>query len=281
MLIPTGDNRPDFIRRGRIVALATAVAMLAAACATGPAPSSGSGTVARVGTNGGDKPYTINGVQYFPKADPNYDAVGFASWYGADFHGRPTASGEPYNMHAMTAAHATLPFGTKVRVTNLQNGRSAVLTVNDRGPFAQNRIIDVSRSAATKLGFHKGGVARVRVRVMNDYAEAAPAAAEMTPVKAALAEPRPVTESTERFMSVLARAMESERRLEKFPWRDSESGLRGHIIPLTERAESPASDCRNYRRTAEQGSRRKVYVGRACRDAEGSWRVAREDQAGS
>lgn len=281
MLIPTGDNRPDFIRRGRIVALATVVAMLAAACGTGPALERSAGTVRSVGTNSGDKPYTINGVQYFPKADPNYDAVGFASWYGADFHGRPTASGEPYDMHAMTAAHTTLPFGTKVKVTNLQNGRSAVLTVNDRGPFAQNRIIDVSRSAATKLGFHKGGVARVRVRVMNDYAEAAPAAAETTPVKAAASLPRPVTESTERFMSVLARAMESDRRLEKFAWQHAESGMRGHIMPLTERLEPSAAACRNYRRTAEQGGLRKVYIGRACRDAEGSWRVAREDQAES
>ncbi len=94
------------------------------------------------------------------------EAVGVASWYGGTFHGRTTASGEPYDMHAMTAAHPSLPFGTKVRVTNLENGRSVVLRINDRGPFAKRRIIDVSRHAAEHLGFLGAGVARVRVQVI-------------------------------------------------------------------------------------------------------------------
>jgi len=92
--------------------------------------------------------------------------VGVASWYGGKFHGRTTASGEPYDMHAMTAAHPSLPFGTKVRVTNLENGRSAVLRINDRGPFAKRRIIDVSRHAAEHLGFRDAGLAKVRVEVI-------------------------------------------------------------------------------------------------------------------
>ena len=92
--------------------------------------------------------------------------VGVASWYGGKFHGRTTASGEPYDMHAMTAAHPSLPFGTKVRVTNLENGRSVVLRINDRGPFAKRRIIDVSRHAAEHLGFLRAGLARVRVEVI-------------------------------------------------------------------------------------------------------------------
>jgi rare lipoprotein A len=95
-----------------------------------------------------------------------YEAVGVASWYGGKFHGRTTASGEPYDMHAMTAAHPSLPFGTKVRVTNLENGRSVVLRINDRGPFAKRRIIDVSRHAAKHLGFLGAGLARVRVQVI-------------------------------------------------------------------------------------------------------------------
>jgi len=95
-----------------------------------------------------------------------YEAVGVASWYGVKFHGRTTASGEPYDMTAMTAAHPSLPFGTKVRVTNLENGRSAVLRINDRGPFAKRRIIDVSRHAAEHLGFLKAGLARVRVEAI-------------------------------------------------------------------------------------------------------------------
>ena len=92
--------------------------------------------------------------------------VGIASWYGGKFHGRTTANGETYDMHAMTAAHPSLPFGTKVRVTNLENGRSVVLRINDRGPFAKRRIIDVSRHAAEHLGFREAGLAKVRVEVI-------------------------------------------------------------------------------------------------------------------
>ena len=99
-------------------------------------------------------------------AAANGSQVGVASWYGGKFHGRTTASGEPYDMHAMTAAHPSLPFGTKVRVTNLENGRTVVLRINDRGPFAKRRIIDVSRHAAEHLGFRDAGLAKVRVEVI-------------------------------------------------------------------------------------------------------------------
>lgn len=92
-----------------------------------------------------------------------YDVVGVASWYGRPYHGRRTASGEIYNMNQLTAAHPTLPFGTRVLVTNLENGRTVVVTINDRGPFKPNRIIDVSRKAATQLGFVSQGLTRVRV----------------------------------------------------------------------------------------------------------------------
>lgn len=96
-------------------------------------------------------------------ASPVLVAEGRASFYGAKFHGRRTASGEPFNKHAMTAAHRTLPFGTRVRVTHLGNGRSVDLVINDRGPFTGGRIIDVSRAAAEALGMVQQGVARVRV----------------------------------------------------------------------------------------------------------------------
>ena len=112
------------------------------------------------------RPYVINGVRYVPRADPSYNAVGTASWYGRPYHGRKTASGQIYNMNAPTAAHPTLPLGIRVRVTNLANHRSVVLTVNDRGPFAKGRIIDVSRRAADRLGFLRAGTARVRVEVI-------------------------------------------------------------------------------------------------------------------
>lgn len=109
-------------------------------------------------------PYQISGVWYYPKEDPFYDETGIASWYGEDFHGKATANGERYDMHALTAAHRTLPMPVVVRVTNMENGRSLRLRVNDRGPFARGRIIDVSQRAAQLLGFHQNGTARVRVQ---------------------------------------------------------------------------------------------------------------------
>jgi rare lipoprotein A len=108
-------------------------------------------------------PYQISGVWYYPKEDPFYDETGIASWYGEDFHAKSTANGERYDMDALTAAHRTLPMPTIVRVTNLENGRSIRLRVNDRGPYARGRIIDVSRRAADLLGFQGRGTARVRV----------------------------------------------------------------------------------------------------------------------
>ncbi len=109
------------------------------------------------------KPYVIGGRTYTPRMDPNYRAEGKASWYGGNFHGRITASGEKFDARALTAAHPTLPLLSYVRVTNLQNQRSLVVRVNDRGPFRGNRLIDVSVRAATLLGFYDQGVARVRV----------------------------------------------------------------------------------------------------------------------
>lgn len=100
-----------------------------------------------------------------------YDERGLASWYGEEFHGRPTSSGEPFDMYAMTAAHRTLPLPTYVRVTNLANGRSVVVRVNDRGPFRdpENRIIDVSYAAAVRLGMVREGTANVRVEALEPW----------------------------------------------------------------------------------------------------------------
>jgi rare lipoprotein A len=94
------------------------------------------------------------------------EVVGRASWYGAKFHGEPTASGETFDMEELTAAHRTLPFGTRVRVTNEANGRSVVVRINDRGPFGGRRIIDLSRRAAELIGIKKKGVAPVRIEVL-------------------------------------------------------------------------------------------------------------------
>lgn len=94
--------------------------------------------------------------------------VGTASWYGKSFHGQLTASGEPFDMEALTAAHRTLPFGSRVRVTNLANGRSVIVVINDRGPYRKKRLIDLSRAAAKRLGFLEDGTARVRLDVLGE-----------------------------------------------------------------------------------------------------------------
>jgi peptidoglycan lytic transglycosylase len=97
---------------------------------------------------------------------PAYEAVGLASYYGRKFQGRRTASGERYNMYALTAAHPMLKFGSRVEVTNLGNGRKVRVRINDRGPFRRGRIIDLSYTAAKKIGMLKRGVARVRIRLV-------------------------------------------------------------------------------------------------------------------
>jgi rare lipoprotein A len=114
------------------------------------------------------QPYQINGRTYYPREDFDYDRMGVASWYGSDFHGRRTANGETYDMNALTAAHTTLPMPTIVRVTNLDNGRSVVVRINDRGPFAEERLIDMSRAGARELRFEDKGLARVRVTVLRE-----------------------------------------------------------------------------------------------------------------
>ena len=112
------------------------------------------------------QPYRINGQWYRPQFVTEYDATGVASWYGASYHGRFTANGEIYDMYALTAAHPTLPLPSVVRVTNLENGRSLVLRVNDRGPFLKNRLIDLSQAAARELGFERQGLAQVHVALL-------------------------------------------------------------------------------------------------------------------
>ncbi|MCP4547760.1 MAG: septal ring lytic transglycosylase RlpA family protein [bacterium] len=102
-----------------------------------------------------------------PRLDTDRTLTGTASWYGGKYHGRTTANGETFDKNAMTAAHKTLPFGTRVRVTNLGNGRSVVVRINDRGPFIRGRIIDLSRKAAERLGFRKAGLAKVRVEIIS------------------------------------------------------------------------------------------------------------------
>lgn len=111
-------------------------------------------------------PYQAMGQWYTPVENYSYDETGIASWYGDEFHGKRTANGETFNKNALTAAHPTLQMPSLIRVTNLDNGRSAVLRVNDRGPFSRKRLIDVSHHAADVLGFMRQGTAKVRIQVL-------------------------------------------------------------------------------------------------------------------
>lgn len=113
-------------------------------------------------------PYEISGVAYHPQNYEEFEEVGIASWYGDDFDGRLTANGETYDLNEMTAAHPTLPLPSIVRVTNLRNGRSVVVRVNDRGPFAKERIMDVSERAAEELGFRDKGTTKVYIQLLRD-----------------------------------------------------------------------------------------------------------------
>lgn len=109
------------------------------------------------------KPYKVRGKWYHPKEDHGYDRVGKASWYGPNFHGRKTANGEVFDQYHLSAAHTTFPLPSYARVTNVANGRSVIVRVNDRGPYSHRRIIDVSKKAAEVLGFKQQGTADVRV----------------------------------------------------------------------------------------------------------------------
>ncbi|MGX1305707.1 rare lipoprotein A [Amorphus suaedae] len=109
------------------------------------------------------KPYKVAGKWYTPKEDPDYEAVGKASWYGSAFHGRQTANGEIFDSRSITAAHTTMPLPSYARVTNMKNGRSIIVRVNDRGPFHGSRVIDVSQRTAEILGFRQDGIGQVKV----------------------------------------------------------------------------------------------------------------------
>lgn len=132
------------------------------------------GTGERIPKGGGvykvGEPYQVGGRWYNPRQQPEYDRIGIASWYGNDFHGRHTANGEVFDMHALTAAHPTLPLPSYAYVTNLSNNRTILVRINDRGPYVGERMIDLSRESARALGLLGGGTGRVRVR----YAGPAP-----------------------------------------------------------------------------------------------------------
>jgi rare lipoprotein A len=179
----------------RKVITAVVLAALAAGCAEtrqqGPTSERSFGRF-KIGA-----PYKVNGRWYYPALDYDYVGEGIASWYGPDFHGKPTANGEIFDMNELTAAHPTMALPSIAEVTNLENGRSVKLLVNDRGPFVGDRVIDVSRRAAQLLGFHQQGIARVRVAIVADESRAlhAQLIGHPMPVVAALPPSQPASPS--------------------------------------------------------------------------------------
>ncbi len=195
------------MRVSRSVLAVALLALVLAACSGLPRVPDDPARTAPHGTYKLGAPYQINGIWYYPEYDPRYEAEGIASWYGQQFHGRPTANGEIFDMRQISAAHPTLPMPSLVEVTNLENGRSMKLRVNDRGPFHDNRLIDLSQAAARELGFEGKGLARVRVRFVSLLpANGAPPVAGTTtrpttvvaaaPVLAAAAAPPPAAQRT-------------------------------------------------------------------------------------
>ncbi|MBV9695054.1 MAG: septal ring lytic transglycosylase RlpA family protein, partial [Alphaproteobacteria bacterium] len=151
-----------------------ALLVLLAGFAAGCAVQRGAGIVEPSNQGGGGggvykvgNPYQIDGTWYYPREQPDYDETGIASWYGPTFYGHKTANGEMYDGNQLTAAHKTLPMPVNVRVTNLDNGKSLVVRVNDRGPYARGRIIDLSKRAAELLDVVQTGTARVRVTYLS------------------------------------------------------------------------------------------------------------------
>jgi rare lipoprotein A len=162
---------PDFSAAIRAIAVAFSASFALAACSTMNLPDAPKTIGAPVKAKPHYKigaPYKIDGQWYTPKVDERYEEVGVASWYGDDFHGKLTANGEVFDKRRLSAAHKTLPLPTLAEVENLDNGRRAIVRVNDRGPFVDDRVIDLSHGAADELGFTGRGLARVRVRYVGE-----------------------------------------------------------------------------------------------------------------
>jgi len=161
----------------------------------------------RGGAHKTGKPYKIGGRWYTPMPfETAYDETGVASWYGRDFHGKRTANGEVYDMHALSAAHKTLPLPTLVRVTNLDNGRTVIVRVNDRGPFVKDRLIDLSYAAAMQLGYARRGTAHVRVQTLDTAPPSQASALAMGAKLTAADQPNTIHVSSPDDLSVAATA---------------------------------------------------------------------------
>jgi rare lipoprotein A len=179
------DAEPDAVRAAPENAVMTPISAPAAA----PSPPPAAARPEWLETERTGAPYEAMGQWYVPTAEPNYAETGQASWYGAEFAGRRTASGEAFDPDALTAAHPTLPMPSLVQITNLENGREVIVRINDRGPFHGERLIDVSRRTAEVLGFQQQGSARVHVRYLGPAPKRVNADGALAPAPVAAATP--------------------------------------------------------------------------------------------
>jgi len=165
------SSGPSHELRTLCLLTALATALLLTSCG-GKKPPASPHAPAGGKVKASQRPYTVLGKRYEPlKTHEGFTQEGIASWYGKDFHGKKTSNGETYDMHAMTAAHKTLPLGVFVKVRNTESGQETIVRVNDRGPFVKNRVIDLSYSAAKKLGVDQKGTAPVRVEALGYKAD--------------------------------------------------------------------------------------------------------------
>lgn len=201
-------------------------------------------------------PYKINGKWYYPAVDYQYDEVGIASWYGPGFHGKTTANGEVFDQNKISAAHRTLPMPSVVKVTNLENGLVLEkVRINDRGPFARNRIIDLSKKAAEELGFIKNGVAKVRVEILEDESRKYVSTDQKNNYVAEAAE---VTQISKKNL------LSSSERKEKVVEKKTEENLENSILTNKELLIQVGAftDHRNAKTLSEKLSEFKAYINR-------------------
>ena len=211
----------------------------------------GDGPIYKVGN-----PYKINGKWYYPAVDYQYDEVGIASWYGPGFHGKTTANGEVFDQNKISAAHRTLPMPSVVKVTNLENGLVLEkVRINDRGPFARNRIIDLSKKAAEELGFIKNGVAKVRVEILEDESRKYVSTDQKNNYVAEAAE---VTEISKKNL------LSSPERKKKVVEKKTEENLENSILTNKELLIQVGAftDHRNAKTLSEKLSEFKAYINR-------------------
>jgi len=201
-------------------------------------------------------PYKINGKWYYPAVDYQYDEVGIASWYGPGFHGKTTANGEVFDQNKISAAHRTLPMPSVVKVTNLENGLVLEkVRINDRGPFARNRIIDLSKKAAEELGFIRNGVAKVRVEILEDESRKYVSTDQKNNYVAEAAE---VTEISKKNL------LSSSERKEKVVEKKTEENLENSILTNKELLIQVGAftDHRNAKTLSEKLSEFKAFINR-------------------